>query len=410
MNRMDSPSPVAPVSEAASVPRATDVPGAIVIGGDYQGLGIARSLGRHGIPVCVIDDEQSISRFSRYVTHAAHVADLRNDVAIMKELLALEKRFSLKGWVLFPTRDEVVAAIARHRDELTERFRVPTPGWETIQWVWDKRNTYKIAGELQIPIPETWLPPSSSDLAQITTPFPLALKPAIKEHFFYATRAKGWRATNPEELKSLFVKAEAITGAGEILVQDMIPGGGKCQLGYCAFFKNGEAVGSMVSRRMRQHPHDFGRASTFVETIDHPVIESLSLDLLRGINYYGLVEVEFKEDPRDGQCKLLDVNARTWGYHTLGVAAGVDFAYMLYCDQVGRPVKPSRARPGVSWIRMLTDLPTAVIDILDGRLSVSDYFRSLRTFNTEAVFSLSDPLPGVVECLLLPYLIFKRGF
>ena len=37
--------------------------GALVIGGDYQGLGIARSLGRRNIPVCVIDDEISIGDF-----------------------------------------------------------------------------------------------------------------------------------------------------------------------------------------------------------------------------------------------------------------------------------------------------------------------------------------------------------
>ena len=36
--------------------------GAVVIGGGCQGLGIARSLGRYGIPVCVVDDE--ISRCS----------------------------------------------------------------------------------------------------------------------------------------------------------------------------------------------------------------------------------------------------------------------------------------------------------------------------------------------------------
>jgi D-aspartate ligase len=50
-------------------------PGAVVIGGDYQGLGIVRSLGRVGIPVCVIDDEHSISRFSRYATHGVRVRD-----------------------------------------------------------------------------------------------------------------------------------------------------------------------------------------------------------------------------------------------------------------------------------------------------------------------------------------------
>jgi D-aspartate ligase len=41
-------------------------PGAVVLGGDYQGLGIVRSLGRHGIPTLIVDDERSIARASRY--------------------------------------------------------------------------------------------------------------------------------------------------------------------------------------------------------------------------------------------------------------------------------------------------------------------------------------------------------
>jgi D-aspartate ligase len=385
-------------------------PGAIVIGGDYQGLGIVRSLGRHGVPICVIDDEHSISRYSRYVKHSAHVPDLRNGDAIIQELLAIGARLNLKGWVLFPTRDEVVAAISRNRARLTSWFRVPTPCWETIHWVWDKRNTCEIARKLQIPIPETWTPLTVEQLGQITTPFPLAVKPAIKEHFFYATRAKGWRATDHLVLAELFKRAQDIAAPDEVLIQDMIPGDGTCQFGYCAFFKNGEAVGSMVSRRRRQHPHDFGRASTFVETIDHPALEALSLKLLSAINFYGLVEVEFKQDVRDGQFKLLDINARTWGYHTLGLPAGVDFAYMLYNDQIGKPVVACRAKSGFSWMRMLTDVPTALLDIVHGRLSPSAYFHSLRTYDTEAVFSFRDPMPGIMECLLLPYLIVKRGF
>ena len=40
--------------------RGEATPGALVVGGDYQGLGIIRSLGRRGIPTCVIDDEQWI--------------------------------------------------------------------------------------------------------------------------------------------------------------------------------------------------------------------------------------------------------------------------------------------------------------------------------------------------------------
>ena len=266
------------------------------------------------------------------------------------------------------------------------------------------------ARELNIPIPETWFPDTPADLDEITTPFPLALKPGVKENFLYATKAKAWRADTPTQLRELFVRAGAVTGPGEILVQDLIPGDGRNQFAYCAFFKDGKAVGSIVSQRLRQHPREFGRASTYVETIDLPILESLSERFLRAINYYGLVEVEFKLDPRDGQFKLLDVNARTWGYHTLGCAAGVDFPYMFYLDQIGDAPQPSRGKPGLSWIRLLTDLPTGIIEVSGRRLRLGDYIRTLRKAHTEAVFSKEDPFPGIVECLLLPYLILKRGY
>jgi predicted ATP-grasp superfamily ATP-dependent carboligase len=193
------------------------------------------------------------------------------------------------------------------------------------------------------------------------------------------------------------------------MIQELIPGDGQQQFAYCAFYKNGQAIASMVVRRTRQHPPEFGRASTFVETIELPIVETLSLRFLKAINYYGLVEVEFKLDPGDGQYKLLDVNGRTWGYHTLGLAAGVDFPYFLFADQIGKPLQPCRARPGIKWIRLITDVPTGVKEILRGRQNLRAYLRSLRQYNVESVFSTEDPLPGLAELALLPYAVVKRG-
>ena len=194
------------------------------------------------------------------------------------------------------------------------------------------------------------------------------------------------------------------------MVQELIPGGGSQQFSYCAFFRDGEAVGKMVVRRRRQHPLEFGRASTYVETMDIPILEELSERFLRAIDYYGLVELEYKLDPRDSQYKLLDVNARTWGYHSLGARAGVDFSYMLYSDQVGLPVSVSRGRPGVAWVRTTTDVPAAMLAILSGDTDLKSYLRSIKNCNAEAVFSPADPFPGLAEVVLIPYLAIKRGF
>ena len=385
--------------------------GALVVGGDYQGLGIARSLGRHGVPVCILDDERSIARFSRYCAHAVTVPDLHDERKAVDTVLEVGHRLNLKGWVLYPTRDETVAAFSRYRPLLAEYFCVPTPAWTTTQWVWDKRNTYRLAEKLNIPVPRTWYPNDLDDVRKIDGDLPLAIKPAIKEHFFYSTKAKAWRANTRAELEELFVRATNLVGdSGEVMIQDLIPGGGDQQFAYCAFFKEGRALGSLVARRIRQHPVEFGRASTFVETTELPILETLSTRFLQAIDYYGLVELEYKLDPRDGQFKLLDVNARTWGYHTIGPSAGVDFPYLLFADQLGQQVQPCRGRAGVGWIRLVTDLPTGLSGILAGRLPWRAYVQSLRRFDVEAVFCREDPLPGLVELALIPYLSAKRGF
>jgi D-aspartate ligase len=382
--------------------------GALVVGGDYQGLGIVRSLGRHGIPVCVLDDEPSIARFSRYTSCAIRVEDLRDEEAAADEILAVGERLGLHGWVIFATRDEVVTAVSRARDRLLSIYRVPTPGWEVAQHAIDKRLTYRTAERLGIATPRTWYPASVDALEEIAPErWPLLLKPAIKQHFIYATRVKGWVVRNRHELRERFAEAAAIGTADEVMVQEMIPGNGLTQYAYCAFFKDGEALGRMTVRRRRQYPVDLGRSSTYVETVDVPELAEPSERFLREVDYYGLVELEYKRD-EDGVYKLLDVNARTWGYHSLGHSAGVDFPLLLYRDQLGLEVQAAEARAGVTWVRLLTDAPSALEEMGRRHLTLRDYLRSLRGAATEAVFSREDIRPGCAEVALLPHLIRTR--
>ena len=382
--------------------------GALVVGGEHPGLGVARSLGRRGIPVVVVDDQLSISSCSRYVSRFVRVKDLRDERRTIDAVLEVGRRSGLQGWVLFPTRDETVAAFSRHHAELSQYFRVPTPDWNTVKWVWDKKNTYSLASQLNIPCPETFNPRNEEELESLGPKLPLAVKPAVKENFFYATGAKAWRAETVDELRRMYRKAAERISPEEILIQQIIPGDGQRQVSYCAFFRNGQAHSSLVARRARQHPREFGRAATYVETIELPLIEELSRRFLKAIDYYGLVEVEFKQDPRDGEYKLLDVNARVWGFHSLGDAAGVDFSYLQFADQMGEAMEPCRGTVGVGWLRLLTDVPTAISDVLHGHLSFRNYLASVRKTRVESVFSHHDPWPSIAEVLLLPYLAIKK--
>jgi D-aspartate ligase len=382
--------------------------GAVVIGGDHPGLAIARSLGRRGIPVYIIDDATCISSVSRYVTRVVKVPNLLDEKATVDSVLEVGHKYGLKGWVLFPTRDENVAAFSLNRDRLAEFFRVTTPAWDTVRWAWDKNNTCKLAEELGMSIPRTWNVKGADDLPALYSRLPLAVKPAIKEIFFYATGAKAWRADTPEELQELFQRAAKHIKVEDIMLQEIIPGDGNQQLSYCAFFKDGKPHSVLLAKRLRQHPREFGRAASYVETIDLPDIEELSERFLRATNFYGIVEVEYKQDPRDGQYKFLDVNARAWGFHGLGYVCGVDFPYLLFADQFGEQLKPARAKAGIGWMRLITDLSVSASDMAHGYLSLGAYFQSLRRTRNESVWCLTDPLPSFAELALLPYIVWKK--
>lgn len=397
----------APSAHGLGKTRRTNV-GAVVLGGDYQGLGIARSLGARGIPVYVVDDQYCIARFSKYTTRTIKVDNLLDEQKTVDKILEIGRQFDLQDWVLFPTRDETVAAFSRHRERLSEFFRITTGDWKSIEWAWNKKKTYELARILGIPIPRLFSVQNKEDLASVSSNLPLAIKPAIKENFFYATGAKAWRVNTREELNRFYEKAAHQIRPEEILIQELIPGDGNEQFSYCAFFRNGKPHSSLTARRARQHPREFGRASTCVETVELPAIEELAERFLEAINFHGLVEVEFKRDPRDGQYKLLDVNARTWGYHLIGSACGIDFPYLAFADLLGIENEAARGPAGIGWVRLLTDVPTAVSDLVHGSLGIGEYLRSLRVARIDAVFSWRDPLPFFAEPLLLPYLAAKK--
>jgi D-aspartate ligase len=382
--------------------------GVVVLGTDYRALGVVRSLGRHGVPVWVIrQGDDRLGALSRYAQRRLVLPE-GSPEAQVNFLVTLVEEHGLDGWGLMPTADETVALLSRYRDRLAGSFRVAVDAWHIVRKTYDKRLMHVLAEEAGVEYPRTHYPHHRADVEELACEFPVILKPAIKEGFNPLTVAKAWRVDTREQLLSLYGEACELMAPELVMVQELVPGGGACQLAYGALALGGQALASVMARRTRQYPMDFGRASTFVETVDMPEIAELAERLLARLGFTGLIEIEFKRDPRDGRCKLLDMNARPWGWHTLSARAGVDFPYLQWRLMQGQPVPEARARTNVSWMRLSTDLPTAVREILHGHLSVRDYLRAFRGPRESAIFALDDPLPGLCELPLLALLVGRR--
>ena len=190
MNPCDSKFPEIGSPGSSSLAGIADRIGALVTGADYRGLGILRSLGRHGIPVWVLEKgEQSLAGVSRYAKRRLRCV-AESDAALVEFLVELAQEHGLQGWVLFPTDDELVGLVARNHDRLSKRFRLTTPPWSEIECVCNKRLLHRLAMELKIEQPRIFCPQSRRELAEFECHFPVIVKPALREDLNKVTAKK----------------------------------------------------------------------------------------------------------------------------------------------------------------------------------------------------------------------------
>jgi predicted ATP-grasp superfamily ATP-dependent carboligase len=236
------------------------------------------------------------------------------------------------------------------------------------------------------------------------------IKPAISVHFQYATRLKALPASSLQELLTQYETAIASIPPDEVMVQQIIPGDGCAQYSIATFCQDGNIEQWMTARRKRQYPIDYGLGSSFVEVVDIPALFPLTEKLLRYMRISGMVEVEFKYDERDQQYKLLDINVRPWGWHTLCIACGLDFPYRQYCWAVGKPLElPSSVDYSYHWVRLLTDIPAGVQEIRTGITTLSAYLKSLKGKTSFSVLDWRDLLPVFGDaCIAFLRIIRKK--
>lgn len=376
---------------------ASSMPGAVVLGSDFKALGVIRSLGGRGAPSVVVDNTPRAAWLSRYVVERRRWDGPMEGERFIQFLLALGRDPRFNGWLLIPTQDEVVELVARNRGILSACFTPVTQGWDILRLACDKRLMNEMAQAVGVAFPATWYPLDEAHLAAMPVAFPAIVKPTESIRLQHALRLKALPASDMDELRAQYRRALQVIGPEEVMIQEIIPGGGLHQFSVAGYARDGELLASMTARRTRQYPIDYGLGSSFVEAIEIPELVDDARKLLAYMRLTGMVEVEFKRDPRTGANKLLDINVRPWGWHTLTIACGLDFPWMQYCDILGQPLPAATARYGYRWLRAITDLPAGVQETRAGLTTPARYVRSLLGKTTFSVWSWRDPLPALMD-------------
>jgi predicted ATP-grasp superfamily ATP-dependent carboligase len=226
------------------------------------------------------------------------------------------------------------------------------------------------------------------------------MKPLEGHKFFDSFREKVFKVQSSQDL---YTKFRSLEKAGlQAMIQEIIPGQDSQNVNYNSYFINGQPVAEFTARKVRIEPPFFGSPRVLVSEFIPEVIEP-GRRLLQRIGFNGFSCMEFKQDERDKQYKLMEINCRSNLTGLLAVRCGINFPWIMYRHLVYGEVKTGfRFREGVYWIDLLHDVKRCLGRNSQERYRLSECLRPYLHKHIFAVFSLKDPLPF---CKRLSYVL-----
>jgi len=359
-------------------------------------LGAVRNLGRHGVPTVVLDIKKNQAAFySKYTKGFICPHPKYDEQTYIDFLMCLGAQLPKKG-VLIPTGDTETLALLRHRSQLESYYHFTMDAYEKVNLFINKKLFYQYLETHNIPHPKTFFPYDESDVkaASVELSYPCIVKPVYPTYFRFDFNTKLFIASSPQQLLSLYTKAHEKNH--EIMLQEIIPGEADTMFGFNAYYDHhGTPHGMFVYQRIREWPLGFGNGC-YIQHADEPILEHMTTSLIRKIDFYGIVDAEFKRDPRDGLFKFIEVNPRVWMQNGFPSRYGCNLPYMAYLDAVKKPLPENPLfvqNHAVKWVYFLEDIQSVQAQMRDGSIRLRTIVPAYNLRNEFALFAWDDPLP-----------------
>jgi predicted ATP-grasp superfamily ATP-dependent carboligase len=353
------------------------------------------------VKIYYVDEEKNEAVFSKYCERSFTIPTIQGDSEKLKNFLAKFKKEISSSAVIFSGSDIFCLNLSSLKDEIVNDFHFVLPSKEIVETLVNKKKFYQSLDKHMIPHPITYFPKCLDDVEKISkkVDYPVYVRPAISQIFAKRFRKKGFVVGSEEEL----IKCCALAARYKIdfMIQEIIPGPAMNLFGICGYFnKNAGPMGLFAYRRLREWPHKFG-TNSLIESVsisDVSSIKDLVVNYLCSIGYYGLMEAEFKKDPRDGDFKFLEVNARSWWQNSFPTKCGINLVLMAYLDTIGGEIRnQEKYKVGVKWMYFLNDLRSVIKMLKNREITILKWFSSLHMIDDYAYYSADDPLPWMLS-------------
>lgn len=360
-----------------------------------NGLQTARTLARRGIPVIGIAGDLKHPCSRTRVCKEILLANTETE-DVIKALEALGPRLEQKA-VLFPCNNLEVQLISLHRHKLERWYHIVLSEQDVNEILMQKTSFYNYAQKEGFPIPRTFILNSKTDAEQAAQQliFPCILKPSSRSYEWeHNSTFKVYKAFTADEFLALYDRCNK--WSKDLVVQEWIEGSdSNLYTCYCYFSRDCEPLVTFVTRKIRQWPPEMGEGCLGEECRNDIVLEE-TVRLFKRIRLRGLGYLEIKCDSRTGKYLIVEPNVgRPTSKSALAEAGGVELVYTMYCDAVGWNLPANREQKyrNTKWIYLRHDFQSAFYYWRCGKLTLKEWWHSLRGPKVYALFSWTDPLP-----------------
>ncbi|MDQ6705634.1 MAG: carboxylate--amine ligase, partial [Acidobacteriota bacterium] len=378
-------------------------PAVILEGTRHGSLGIARSLGRLGVPVYLVEGNPlAPARFSRYTRgHFRWNFESSSDDENVNLLLQAGRKIGRPS-ILMPTTDFSALFVAKNAGPLREWFLFQDMPFDLVQSLSDKKEMFFLAKRLGIPTAQCLFPVSEEDINEYLerARFPVMLKGIDGVRL---ERFLGRRMFIVETASELLARYRSVPESerNNVMLQEYIPGAPEtCWMFNGYFNSQSDCPIGFTGCKIRLFPAYIGATSLGICARNEHV-DTITRKFMKAIHYRGILDIGYRYDARDCQYKVLDINPRIGATFRLFVAEnGMDVARALYLDLTGQPIEAGEAREGRKWVVEDQDLISSIRYWRDGKLKLREWATSFSGIREGGCWASDDPLPLIGMAIL----------
>lgn len=287
-------------------------------------LAFTRSLGRsgHWVAVGSVGGILVPAKLSRYCRLSfEYPPSTEEQERFAEAILRFVRQHGIE--LVMPMTDWTTFPLVTRRAQLRGVAHLAAPSADALELVSDKYSTIELARELGVPVPETLLARSITDLeATREWTYPLVVKDRCSVRWLQ-DRAVFGSGSYVYSWNALVAKVqERINSVGDTMVQQFVAGAG---VGFSCLVAGGKAYIPFEWERVRSENPSGGASSTRKSVPLAPRVLEFGTNLMIRSGFQGIGMVEFKRNRATGRLALMEINGRPWGSLQLAIESGMDY-------------------------------------------------------------------------------------